>query len=562
MAAADPADQPVALQVILPARPEARSKLTHHLSPQPPEPSGQSTDATTERMHQPKQEHEIKGIAVVDGEGLAQTSPASGQSSEHTDVTQDGATTSPHHSLISSTAVQATSLSAGPSSSSSPASATLTSPAPSSLEKHVEEKKEKEQSSPSTSSIAMPTSKRRKETHAVSEEGHTASSKSERRSSLRSGRASLKRVKKTFLSKLARICFPCGRLSGRDHEIDLDEGVTRVVVGEKQKEAETQQDTQESSTSSSVIQPPGHPLSITLPDKSVDADVIVPPTPSKLLPRSETDGLTSGAVQPPGSTGHDVTIEHIHTHTHASDSGEESDGSFTEEDALREIIQVNLEAEERMLIQKGGVGVPFDSDGIPCPLLPPIAPQYVGRKCLVLDLDETLVHSSLKPIASSDYIVPVEIESFWHNFYVLKRPGVDTFLKRMGEVYEVVVFTASLAKVRIVLFALSPPLAIYADPVLDRLDPDRAVAHRLFRESCYNHRGNYVKDLSQLGRPVSETIIIDNSPASYIFHPHNAVPISSWFNDPHDTELADLCPFLEDLGTASGDMRGILNTII
>lgn len=118
----------------------------------------------------------------------------------------------------------------------------------------------------------------------------------------------------------------------------------------------------------------------------------------------------------------------------------------------------------------------------------------------------------------------------------------------------------------------------YADPVLDRLDPDRSVAHRLFRESCYNHRGNYVKvrecmlppprpivnrsiiqDLSQLGRPIEDTIIIDNSPASYIFHPNNAVPISSWFNDPHDTELNDLCPFLADLGESGHDVRGILN---
>ena len=47
-----------------------------------------------------------------------------------------------------------------------------------------------------------------------------------------------------------------------------------------------------------------------------------------------------------------------------------------------------------------------------------------------------------------DYIVPVEIENNWHNFYVLKRPGVDKFLQKMGELYEVVVFTASLAKVR------------------------------------------------------------------------------------------------------------------
>jgi RNA polymerase II subunit A small phosphatase-like protein len=47
-------------------------------------------------------------------------------------------------------------------------------------------------------------------------------------------------------------------------------------------------------------------------------------------------------------------------------------------------------------------------------------------------------------------VVPVEIEWQWHNVYVIKRPGVDAFLKRMGELYEVVVFTASLSKVRLI----------------------------------------------------------------------------------------------------------------
>jgi RNA polymerase II subunit A small phosphatase-like protein len=200
--------------------------------------------------------------------------------------------------------------------------------------------------------------------------------------------------------------------------------------------------------------------------------------------------------------------------------------------------------EEERLILKGGAGIPIGPDGVPRPLLPPLAPQHAGRKCLVLDLDETLVHSSFKSIQHADYVVPVEIEYHWHNVYVIKRPGVDNFLKKMGELYEIVVFTASLSK--------------YADPVLDKLDIHRVVTHRLFRESCYNHKGNYVKDLSQLGRPIEDTIILDNSPASYIFHPNNAVPVSSWFNDPHDTELTDLVPFLADL-TAVDDVRGILD---
>lgn len=86
---------------------------------------------------------------------------------------------------------------------------------------------------------------------------------------------------------------------------------------------------------------------------------------------------------------------------------------------------------------------------------------------------------------------------------------MDEFLKRMGELYECVLFTASLAK--------------YADPVADLLDQWGVFRARLFRESCVFHRGNYVKDLNKLGRELQQIIIVDNSPASYIFHPDNAV---------------------------------------
>ncbi|KAJ9055583.1 hypothetical protein DSO57_1002059 [Entomophthora muscae] len=180
-------------------------------------------------------------------------------------------------------------------------------------------------------------------------------------------------------------------------------------------------------------------------------------------------------------------------------------------------------------------------------LLPSISEEHQGRKCLVLDLDETLVHSSFKLIDHPDFIVPVEIDNQIHNVYVAKRPGVDEFLKKVGEIYEVVVFTASLSK--------------YADPVLDMLDIHKVVKHRLFRESCYNHNGNYVKDLSQLGRDLRHAIIIDNSPTSYIFHPANAVPITTWFNDLHDTELLDLIPFLTDLSNVDDVTKVLDNSV-
>uniref|UniRef100_A0A3P9HHX7 protein-serine/threonine phosphatase n=1 Tax=Oryzias latipes TaxID=8090 RepID=A0A3P9HHX7_ORYLA len=172
------------------------------------------------------------------------------------------------------------------------------------------------------------------------------------------------------------------------------------------------------------------------------------------------------------------------------------------------------------------------------PLLPQMESSDAGKICVVIDLDETLVHSSFKPMNNPDFIIPVEIEGKLHQVYVLKRPHVDEFLKRMGELFECILFTASLSK--------------YADPVSDMLDKRGTFKNRLFREACVFHKGNYVKDLSRLGRDLNRVIIIDNSPASYIFHPENAVPVESWFDDTSDTELLDLIPFFEKLSKEEG----------
>uniref|UniRef100_A0A8C1D3F9 CTD (carboxy-terminal domain, RNA polymerase II, polypeptide A) small phosphatase-like a n=2 Tax=Cyprinus carpio TaxID=7962 RepID=A0A8C1D3F9_CYPCA len=141
---------------------------------------------------------------------------------------------------------------------------------------------------------------------------------------------------------------------------------------------------------------------------------------------------------------------------------------------------------------------------------------------------------------------PAEENSSPPKVYVLKRPHVDEFLQKLGELFECVLFTASLAK--------------YADPVADLLDRWGVFRARLFRESCVFHRGNYVKDLSRLGRELNKVIIVDNSPASYIFHPENAVPVQSWFDDMTDTELLDLLPLFEGLSKET-DVYSVLQSL-
>jgi len=166
-------------------------------------------------------------------------------------------------------------------------------------------------------------------------------------------------------------------------------------------------------------------------------------------------------------------------------------------------------------------------------LLPPMKEAKKAMKCLVLDLDETLVHSSFKPVDACDFVIPVEIEEHVHQVYVCKRPHVDEFMKRCGQIYEIVIFTASLAK--------------YADPVLDLLDVHKVIDWRLFRESCSPFKGSYVKDMGRMGRDLSKIMIIDNSPHSFAFNPENAIPCESWFSDKNDSELLEFIPVLEEL---------------
>lgn len=191
-----------------------------------------------------------------------------------------------------------------------------------------------------------------------------------------------------------------------------------------------------------------------------------------------------------------------------------------------ETTQPNHGSNEVTLVQ-GPATIP---DAPEPPQLGPQVGRRIGQKTLVLDLDETLVHSSFRPIDDADIIITVEIEGENHFVYVRKRPFVDEFLARLAPIYEMVVYTASVAK--------------YANPLMDKLDPKGYCPYRLFREACTKSPGGYMKDLSKLGRDLSKVCIIDNSPVCYALQPENAIPIKTWRFDPTDRELDDLIPIL------------------
>ncbi|KAL8682771.1 MAG: hypothetical protein Q9224_000116 [Gallowayella concinna] len=205
----------------------------------------------------------------------------------------------------------------------------------------------------------------------------------------------------------------------------------------------------------------------------------------------------------------------------------------------------------------------------PRPLIPPRQPSYstgstsrssssrLSQKTLVIDLDETLIHSLAKGgRMSSGHMVEVKLNTAvgyggatlgpQHPilYYVHKRPHCDDFLRKVCKWYDLVVFTASVQE--------------YADPVIDWLEQERKYfSKRYYRQHCTFRNGAYIKDLSSVEPDLSKVMIIDNSPLSYIFHEDNAIPIEGWINDPTDNDLLHLIPLLEALQYVM-DVRALL----
>lgn len=164
----------------------------------------------------------------------------------------------------------------------------------------------------------------------------------------------------------------------------------------------------------------------------------------------------------------------------------------------------------------------------PRPLVPRRQPSYAlsynpstPRKTLIIDLDETLIHSMAKGgRMSTGHMVEVRLNSpaavpsapnahlppnIPILYYVHERPFCHEFLRKVSTWYNCVIFTASVQE--------------YADPVIDWLERERKYfTGRYYRQHCTLRGGAYIKDLSVVEPDLSRVAILDNSPVSYGFN--------------------------------------------
>jgi len=182
-------------------------------------------------------------------------------------------------------------------------------------------------------------------------------------------------------------------------------------------------------------------------------------------------------------------------------------------------------------------------------LLPPQLKEHEGRITVVLDMDETMIHSQFETkntyrqhedranaTREPDFKFQLKLDNSIppETVKVFKRPYLDEFLKALSEEFEVVVFTAAVP--------------LYASPVLDRSDKNGYVLHRLYRSSTITYKGQpYVKDISKLGRDMAKILLIDNNPCAMLANPDNVIPIMSYTDSPTDRELPKVLALLRKL---------------
>ena len=188
--------------------------------------------------------------------------------------------------------------------------------------------------------------------------------------------------------------------------------------------------------------------------------------------------------------------------------------------------------------------------------------QNENKKILVIDLDETLIHTSFQKIENADFQIQLDsninkknpdIKNI-NNIHITKkveayiriRPGVDKFLSQMTNYYDIYVYSASSKN--------------YLNAIIKNIDKNNIIKQCYCRDDCIvyvedyeedfdkpNNKYNYVKDLKKINKELRNIVFIDNNTISFKLQEKNGIPIKSWFGDYEDIELYKLIPILKNL---------------
>ena len=156
---------------------------------------------------------------------------------------------------------------------------------------------------------------------------------------------------------------------------------------------------------------------------------------------------------------------------------------------------------------------------------------------LILDIDETLLHATVQPLAHNPdcRIGPYE---------VYLRPYLAEFLEETSRLFKLAIWSSSSPDYvqaivsQVIPASVSLEFAWSRDRCITRIDPEW-------------HSYYYVKDLRKVkrcGYDLNRTLIVDDTPRKVERNFGNAIYVTPWFGDNrHDNELQRLAAYLPKL---------------
>ena len=210
-------------------------------------------------------------------------------------------------------------------------------------------------------------------------------------------------------------------------------------------------------------------------------------------------------------------------------------------------------------------------------------PDYTNKikpdkKILLIDLDETLIHSDFSLEYLNDKKVKYDtiikfketesdFEENYEDYYDMRRKKLKRELFNEEKEYKVGVFIRKGAKEFLtevskyfVVGIFTASVKAYADAVIDYLDPNKnLIKFRLYRNNCINLNDKiFVKDLRIIkGIDIKDIILLDNSIYSFAAQINNGILVNSFFNDKNDIELYNVMGYLLNFLVKADDVRVI-----
>ena len=169
-------------------------------------------------------------------------------------------------------------------------------------------------------------------------------------------------------------------------------------------------------------------------------------------------------------------------------------------------------------------------------LRPAIVPYLLTKNkkkySLILDLDETLIHFKVNHNENDEGVLKL-------------RPGVFTFLEKVGEFYEIILFSEASEEYTLLMLE-----------AFKNKNNKKFFDYKLYRKHCIIIGQDFIKDLSRIGRPLDKTIIIDNLAQNFKMQKNNGIVIKPFLGEDHnDQALIDLIPILVNIARDEIDVR-------